>query len=76
MTYRGHVENGAVVLDESAVLPEGAVVEVAVVDAALFGGSDGESRARGLAKFAGKVNGLPADAARNLEHYLYGHPKQ
>jgi hypothetical protein len=34
MTYRGHVRNGTVVLDEPAHLPEGASVEVNVVDAA------------------------------------------
>jgi hypothetical protein len=31
MTYRGHVRNGAVVLDDPAVLPEGAAVEVRVI---------------------------------------------
>jgi hypothetical protein len=33
MTYRGHVRNGAVVLDAPVVLPEGAAVEVSVVPA-------------------------------------------
>jgi len=32
MTYRGHVENGLVVLDDPVSLPEGAQVQVAVVD--------------------------------------------
>ena len=32
MTYRGHVENGVVVLDEPAELPEGAIVRVALAD--------------------------------------------
>ena len=31
MTYRGHVKNGAVVLDTPAALPEGAAVEVSVI---------------------------------------------
>jgi hypothetical protein len=31
MTYRGHVRNGAVVLDLPATLPEGAAVEVNVI---------------------------------------------
>jgi hypothetical protein len=31
MTYRGHIRNGAVVLDTPAELPEGAAVEVSVV---------------------------------------------
>lgn len=33
MTYRGHVRNGAVVLDVPAELPEGATVEVNVIAA-------------------------------------------
>jgi hypothetical protein len=34
MTYRGHVKNGAVVLDTPAALPEGAAVEVSLIGAA------------------------------------------
>jgi hypothetical protein len=30
----------------------------------------------GLLKYAGKAEELPADAARNFDHYLYGHPKR
>jgi len=30
----------------------------------------------GVMKFAGKAKGLPSDASRNLDHYLYGHPKE
>lgn len=31
---------------------------------------------KGLLKLAGKADDLPADAARNLDHYLYGHAKR
>jgi hypothetical protein len=31
MTYKGHVENGVVVLDEEANLPEGAEVDIVLV---------------------------------------------
>ena len=31
---------------------------------------------RALANFAGKAKGLPPDAARNVDHYLYGHAKR
>jgi len=72
MTYRGHVENGAVVLDESVSLPEGAEVRVE-----LLAEKGGEPTLREvLLKYAGKAKGLPTDAARNLDHYLYGAPKQ
>ena len=32
MTYRGHIENGLVVLDDSAALPEGASVQIEVLE--------------------------------------------
>jgi hypothetical protein len=32
MTYRGHVKNGQIMLDEPARLPEGAAVSVEVVE--------------------------------------------
>ena len=31
---------------------------------------------RGLLKLAGKAKDLPADAASNLDHYLYGHRRR
>ena len=34
MTYKGHVENGVVVLDEPAALPDGAAVKIALAVAA------------------------------------------
>lgn len=32
MTYRGHIKNGQVILDDPAPLPEGAVVRVEVIE--------------------------------------------
>jgi len=29
-----------------------------------------------LGDVVGSVEGLPEDASRNVDHYLYGHPKQ
>ena len=64
MTYRGHVKNGQILLDESARLPEGAAVNVAVLEheapkSALW------DKLRAL---AGTVEG-PEDWARNHDHY-------
>lgn len=79
MIYHGHIENGHVLLDESVTLPEGAAVTVELRPAS--GSVDkgqsphSEARAR-LLKFAGIVKDLPPDAARNLDHYLYGYPQQ
>jgi hypothetical protein len=70
MTCRGTVKAGVVVPEAGAALPEGADVRIRVVMSPRKKGS------RKIMKFAGKARGLPADASRNLEHYLYGHPKR
>ena len=43
--------------------------------AALQKASD-DSLARCLLKFAGVADDLPSDLARNLDHYVHGHPKR
>ena len=72
MTYRGHVKNGAIVLDEPVSLAEGAEVNIELLDEQAPEPTLGEK----LLKYAGKAKGLPRDASRNLEHYLYGAPRQ
>jgi hypothetical protein len=69
MTYRGHVKDGLVVLDEPAPLPEGAAVCVELSEAVA-----GQTLGQKLLKYAGQAQDLPADAARNHDHYLYGTP--
>lgn len=72
MTYRGHVKNGQIALDEAVALPEGAEVTVEIV-------SNGEKRPTiwdKLLEMAGTVDGLPEDMAENHDHYLYGTPKK
>lgn len=71
MTYRGHVENGLVVLDDPVALPEGASVQVDLVDE-----EAGATLYERLKSVIGKAKGLPPDAAQNVDHYLYGQPKQ
>ena len=72
MTYRGRVKNGVVILDPPACLPEGAEVEVVP--------TQDEQPAPTLAErykdIIGIAEGLPPDASRNLDHYLYGAPKR
>jgi hypothetical protein len=77
MTYRGHVQNGAVVLDEPADLAEGAQVAI-VVGACKNVSHETERRTlhERLQPFIGMANGLPPDGSRNLDHYLYGAPKK
>lgn len=80
MVYRGHVRNGVVVLDDPAVrLPDGAEVQIAVVapaDESVAADKGDATLGQKLLRYAGKAIGLPSDAARNHDHYLYGTPKQ
>jgi uncharacterized lipoprotein YbaY len=78
MVYEGQVKNGVVVLDDLVALPEGAKVRVELAERRLEPSPmDEQAKTLGekLMKFAGKAVGLPPDAARNHDHYLYGTPK-
>lgn len=72
MSFEGKVENGVIVLDNGQQLPEGARVEVIVQDAPA---PKAALRDR-LLKLAGTVDDLPADMARNHDHYIHGGPKR
>ena len=71
MTYRGHVKDGQVVLDQPSQLPEGAEVDVALVEADKKQPTIGQK----LLKLAGTIDG-PPDWARNHDHYIHGTPKR
>ncbi len=75
---RGRVENGVVVLKKPGALREGTEVAIQPISK-----HDKKSSAAkrstvrpALARLAGKAKGLPPDAARNVDHYLYGHAKR
>ena len=69
MTYRGQVLSGVIVLDGGVQLPEGLVVVVQPAETP----QAEESFADQMEELA--VNtGIP-DLSRNIDHYLYGHPK-
>jgi predicted DNA-binding antitoxin AbrB/MazE fold protein len=70
MTYKGHIKNGAVVLDQPVALPEGAEVKVDLVAE-----QPAVPLAESLKGVIGKATGLPSDASSQKRHYLYGHPK-
>jgi hypothetical protein len=71
MTYKGTVINGVVVLPPEAVLPDGAEVEVNIVDQV-----EGESGfLRELLKLS-KERDWPDDFALNHSHYMKGHPEK
>jgi hypothetical protein len=72
MTYKGKVQQGVIVLDENVRLPEGTLVTVApVVEPPRSLDEDAIYRLAELAV----PTGIP-DLARNIDHYLYGHPRQ
>jgi len=79
MTYRGHVQNGSVVLDLPVTLSEGTKVEVAVVESA-----EPPREAKSIWELVAEISAsvpledwdrTPTDASINLHHYLYGAPK-
>lgn len=72
MTVSGHIQNGVVVLDEPSTLPEGAAVEVHLID----DDTDGPTLLDSLKPFVGVIKDMPPDMARNHDHYLYGTPKR
>ncbi len=91
MVYRGHIKKGVVILDDAADLSDGTEVTVRPIKEAAKKRLSATQKklaktpksksgkpwiSPGLARLAGAAKNLPADAARNLDHYLYGAPKQ
>jgi len=74
MLLEGHVENGQIIFDEPATLPEGAKVRVELLPTK----SEAEipTLYERLMPIIGIAQGLPEDAAMNHDHYLYGAPKR
>lgn len=76
MLLEGHVQNGQIVLDEPADLPDGARVRVEVVPPKPQPEPDIPTLYERLKPVIGIATNLPEDAARNHDHYLYGTPKR
>lgn len=75
MTYRGYIQNGAVVLDDPIDLPEGCNVRcelVAIETSQPCSPAGGGGLYADLMEFAGTIKGTPADGSRNHDDYLYG----
>lgn len=70
MIYRGHIQNGVVVLEQDASLPDGTEVQVEPVP-----GRPRKTLAERFRNVIGAVDDLPADMAENHDHYLYGTSK-
>jgi len=79
MTYRGRIQKGVLVLDSEPDLPDGTEVQVDIRPTNGVRRSDRSGKptvGKGLRDLAGQAEGLPPDAARNVDHYLYGHPRR
>lgn len=75
MVYRGKVENGVVVLDAGATIPEGTRVQVEPLAPARMSESAPE-QLDSVFQMSELAEGTGAtDLAANVDHYLYGHPK-
>ena len=72
MTYRGHIKNGQIMLDEPAQFPEGAEVIVALVEKPATKDHDLTAV---LLRHAGQGRNLPIDLAEHHDHYAHGKPK-
>lgn len=70
----GIVHQGVVVLDPPASLPEGQAVKIIVETPSQEPLT--ETVGQRLMKFAGTIEGLPADFALNHDHYLFGAEKR
>lgn len=73
MTYTGQVKNGVIALDDAVPLPEGARVEVELLESPLHVDDDLSAV---LLRHAGKGKGLPPDLAANHDHYAHGKPTE
>lgn len=76
MTMRGHIKNGAVVLNEPVRLPDGMGVEVEVRPLTGPAADSGPTWGEVFRDIAGSVQGLPEDLAENHDHYIHGTPKR
>ena len=69
MTYRGTVKGGVVVLEGEPSPPEGALVEVSVLE------SEPPTWGEVFKELIGSAPQLPTDIAENHDHYIHGGPK-
>jgi hypothetical protein len=70
MVLKGHIKNGVVVFDTPPPFEEGTEVQVMLED------EEGPTILERFAGSIGSAEGLPEDAAENVDHYLYGAPKK
>jgi hypothetical protein len=71
MVYKGHVEKGAIVLDDPVTLLDGTVVMIELAEASQTTGAVcTPSRADQSRPFIGALDGMPEDWSENHDKYL------
>ena len=76
MVYHGKVENGVVVFENGAELPDGTEVRIEPLARDESITVDGPTLAEQFADVIGTVPDLPPDMAAQHDHYLHGAPKR
>jgi hypothetical protein len=76
MILTGSVKGGKILLPEGITLPDGMEVRIEVPTSSPDPATAKTDTGRRLLKLAGTCDGLPEDLSVNLDHYLYGTPKQ
>jgi hypothetical protein len=71
MVYRGHMQNGLVIIDDQVSWPDGTVVLVEPVSS-----EKGKSLAERFHDVIGSISDLPADMAENHDRYIHGSAMQ
>jgi hypothetical protein len=74
MTYRGHIRNGQITLDEPAALPEGAEVGIEIIHNGQHG-ENGQSVLADIARLADRAD-LRRDYSQQHDHYVKGTPRK
>ena len=74
MSITATVQNDTIRLPKGTHFPDGTQVVIEPIKP--IAGSKVHALGQQLAKFAGIADDLPSDLARNLDHYLHGHPRQ
>ncbi len=65
------VEKDTIKLPAGVHLPDGTAVQVLLPDEA-----SAEKDGKWMLQFAGIADDMPADLARNLDHYIHGQPRK